>query len=120
MSLGLRHSSANKYSDESPIAFKDVKRLKVEKIGKSMMNLEKRCGIPNYAVYHFWNLLCIFDSFGKYILYNTNLFGHFTLRKGILSLYSTMYPMIAIFFLYIWAIVDQTDLVFKKMWVYKF
>ena len=45
-------------------------------------------GLPNAVTFHLWNWVIILDSFSKYILFNTNLFGTYTTRKGILSMYS--------------------------------
>ena len=83
------------------------------------MHLEKRWNIPNYVVYHFWNIMIIVDCIGKYFVYNTNLFGHFTLRRGLLSIYSTMYPGIAILLLYTTTLIIKNDVVFWMLWVYK-
>ena len=117
----LKHASKNSYADEtSPVTFRDAKKLKMKKIGHSILNLEKRCGCSNKLVYHLWNILTIFDTFGKYLIFSTDLFGHYTFRKGILSLYSMIFPGFAIFLLYVWALLDRTDVVFKTMWVYKF
>ena len=92
---------------ETPgITLRDVKKLKAKKIATSLFDFERRCGIPNNYVYHFWNLLIIFDSLGHYIIYGTDWFGHYTMRKGLLSMYSVIYPSIAIASVYTWAIID--------------
>ena len=106
-------------TEVSPISLRDVKKLKAKKVASHFLDLKKRCGIPNAFVYHFWNLLIIFDSLGHYIIYGTDLFGHYTMRKGLLSMYSVIYPSIAIAALYTWALIDRTDLTFKTLWVYK-
>ena len=93
-------------AEKSPITFKDIKKLKAEKVATSLLNFEKRCGIPSKYIYHFWNILIIIDSLGKYLIYGTDLFGHYTIRKGLLSMYSVIYPAIAIGSLYIWALID--------------
>ena len=69
--------------------------------GKAHEWLDTRsCGFEDKSVFHFWNCLIIFDSLGKFIVYNTNLFGHYTIRKGLLSVYSVIFPAIAVAFLY--------------------
>ena len=102
------------------MTIEDLKKVKLKKIGKSFLYLEKRFGIPNWFVYHFWNLVIIFDSLGKFIIYNTDLFGHYTIRKGLLGMYSVMYPAIAIAILYVIASLESgTEKVYTMVWIYK-
>ena len=93
---------------------------KIAVLFERSLHLEKRFGIPNWFVYHLWNLVIIFDSLGKYIIYNTDLFGHYTIRKGILGMYSVIYPAIAIAILYTISLIESgADKVYMMVWVYK-
>ena len=67
----------------------------------------RRCGLEDKFVLHAWTIFLLFDSLGKFILFNTNLFGHYTIRKGLLSIYSVVYMSIAIAALYMWYLLDE-------------
>ena len=58
--------------------------------------------LDDKTVFHGWNCLFLADAFGKFVLLNLNLFGRYTVKKGILSIYSTIYPAIALLALYIY------------------
>ena len=69
------------------------------KIHKRALDV-RNCGLEDEQVFHGWNNIIIFDSLGKYIMLKLDLFGHYTIRKGLLSMYSVIYPAIAIAILY--------------------
>ena len=52
---------------------------------EGLVHLKQVTGIPHYVTFHVWNLIIVVDSIGKFFLYNTNLFGRDTQRRGILS-----------------------------------
>ena len=95
-----------------------TKKKKADKILKVLLNFN-HCGISDCVAYHVWNLIIIFDSLGKYLVYNTDFFGHYTLRKGLLSFYSVVYPAIVIAILYVYAFFAGTEQAFVMIWVYK-
>ena len=84
------------------------------------VSLYKLTGIPNAVTYHVWNWIIIFDSLGKYVLFNTNIFGHYTSRKGILSMWSQQYAGIIIMVMYLYAfLVPISERDFITLWIYK-
>ena len=82
------------------------------------MNLN-HCGLSDFFVYHAWNLIIIFDSLGKLILFNTNLFGHYAVRRGLLSLYSVMYPAMAIAVIYAYTFCAGPNTAFAMLFLYR-
>ena len=81
------------------------RRETVSNVNKSVAYDWLDCRIINLddkTVFHGWNCLFLTDAFGRFILLNTNLFGRYTVTKGILSIYSTFYPASALLALYIY------------------
>ena len=79
------------------------KKESVSLVNQSVANktLDARfLGLTDKQVFHFWNSLVIFDAFGKLFLISLNLLGRYTIKKGILSIYSTAYPALALACLY--------------------
>ena len=91
----------------------------MKKIAKHFLDC-KHCGLEDKFVLHAWTWFILFDSLGKYILFNTNFFGHYTTRRGLLSIYSVVYMSIAIAFIYAWYFFDNKDSVFKLVWLVRF
>ena len=84
---------------------KTVSAESVSKVDRTIVHdiLDTRhCNVEDRTVFHFWNNLIIFDSLGKFIVYNSDLFGHYTVRKGLLSVYSVIFPAIAVAILYLY------------------
>ena len=77
----------------------------------------KRCGLTDKFVLHGWTCFLLFDSFSKYIAIKTNVFGHYSMNSGIMSIYSTIYMSLAIAALYLWFLFDHTDVAFKLIWL---
>lgn len=61
----------------------------------------------------------IFESIGKFLLFGTNLFGHYTIRKGLLSMYSVMLPTLAIAMLYAYFFFAGSEKTYVLIWMYK-
>ena len=62
--------------------------------------MKRLTGMPNVCTFHIWNWIIILDSIGKYVMFQTNLFGHYAIRKGILSMYSQEMAGIVFFVVY--------------------
>ena len=105
-------------TEGSSLNLQDFEQADVKKISSSILDL-RNIGLEDWLAYHVWNWIIILDSLGKYILYNTDLFGHYGFRRGILGMYSVVYPSIAIAILYVYAFLEQTDKAFLMIWVYK-
>ena len=97
----------------------DIKHRRGKRIAYKLLHIKHRLGIEDQYIYHIWNILIIFDCLGKYFLYETNLFGHYTLRRGLLSIYSTVYPGMAILILYLVTLLKTKDVAWWMVWVYK-
>ena len=105
----MRERGAEIEPDDIAVTMSDLKKLKINTIKRKLLHIEHRLGIPNYVVYHMWNLLFIIDSFAKYLIFNTNLFGHYTLSKGLFSIYSQVITGFVIAVLYFWCLISGTD-----------
>ena len=98
----------------------DVKTKKgIKKLANQFLDC-KQCGLEDKFVLHAWTWFILFDSLSKYILFNTNFFGHYTTRRGLLSIYSVVYMSIAIAFVYAWYLLDKNDSAFKLVWLVRF
>ena len=78
------------------------------------------CGLEDKFVLHAWTIFLLFDSLGKFILFNTNFFGHYTTRRGLVSIYSVVYMSLAIASIYMWWLLDREDSAFKLVWLVRF
>ena len=79
----------------------------------------RNCGIPDWLTFHVWTWLLIIDSLGKYFLFSTDLFGHYAVRKGVLGMYSVIYPTIGLTFLYFYYLCTEIEKLICLIWMYK-
>ena len=75
--------------------------------------------MPNWVVFHLWNLFMIVDAISKYIWFHTNLMGHYTVRRGILSMYSQELMTVGILCLYMYYFCAGTERQFAVQWLFK-
>ena len=61
----------------------------------------------------------ILDSFAKYILFGTDVFGHYTMGKGLLSMYAVMLPTFGIAALYVYYFHAGNEKTYCLVWSYK-
>ena len=74
---------------------------KARKSFKKQTNFSKVLGVPNWILFHGWNILMIVDAISKYIWFQTKLFGDYhTTHRGILSMYSQEFMALAIGLVY--------------------
>ena len=65
---------------------------KVGKTGKKLFNLERSLGIPNKLLHHVWNIFMMCLAIWLYVLYYTQTFGHYNVRRGLLTMPSIIIP----------------------------
>ena len=78
-----------------------VAAQKLAKNSKKALDFKKTFGIPNWVLFHGWNSLMILDAFGKYLWFQTSVFGHpHNENRGLMSMYSQEYLGLAIGIIY--------------------
>ena len=65
---------------------------KIGKTGKKLFNLEKSLGTPSRMIHHVWNIFMIFLAIWLYVLYYTQIFGYYNVRRGLLTMPSIIIP----------------------------
>ena len=110
----------------SPNVQKSMRDLKKGKHKKALNRFTRRifdckrcCGFEDKFILHAWTWFMMIESLIIFILYNTDVFGHFCQNRGLLSVYSVMYASLGIACVYFWYIVDTTDPGFKLEWLVK-
>ena len=75
----------------------DKKKInEVRRTAKANLNLNKSLGLPNWFIFHTWNIFMILNAIANYLLYCTTVFGHYDTRRGIVSTYVQMYIAVPI------------------------
>ena len=107
----------------SPISFRksmrDLKKGKPKRLVNRIFDCKKCCGFQDEFVLHAWTWFIMIESLIKFILYNTDIFGHFCSHRGLVSVYSVVYASIGIAAVYFWYILDPRDSDFKLEWLVK-
>ena len=102
----------------------EIDRMKLRKmkiIAKDQLNLKKTYGIPNWFLFHLWNLFVIFNAVVNYLLYNTTVFGHYNKRKGVLSTYLQIYLAVPIAILYTMSLcAGKVERIHIITWLFKY
>ena len=87
---------------------------------KKRLNLAKTCGISNKALTHNWNIFMIVLCTWLFVLYYTDTFGHYNVRRGLLTTPGIVFPEIPVAMLYAYSFFSgRSEFPHILMWLYK-
>ena len=93
--------------------------MRGKRLARQIFDCKRLIGLEDKFVLHTWTIYLMVEALVKFLLFNTNIFGHFCSHRGLTSVYSVMYSTIGIACVYFWYLFDHTDAIFKLEWLYK-
>ena len=102
-----------------------VNPQKVANEAKYFLDLEHRCGIPNWVAYNAWvwflilHMIFILSIDWVEYTFEMNLFGFAGTERGVLSQYCTTYMTVGVLLLYIYEHHDASEKTFALICMFK-
>ena len=93
--------------------------MRGKRLARQIFDCKRLIGLEDKFVLHTWTIYLMIEALVKFLLFNTDIFGHFCSHRGLTSVYSVMYSTIGIACVYFWYLFDHTDAIFKLEWLYK-